>query len=70
MLYDEAQRELLIKPEVADKIMVSWNPKNNQSKLLQRKLPDIKVPNAVGDNKDCLVRLADNSGLDFSFIVK
>jgi hypothetical protein len=65
VLYDEAQRQLAIKPDVADKIMVSWNPKNNKEKLLERKLPD-----TVSDNKDCVVNLADGSGLEFGFTVK
>ena len=70
VLYDEAQRELKITPSVADKMMISWHPKNNKENLLNGKLPDIKVPNLVSESKNCVVRLADGSGLEFDFTVK
>ena len=70
VLFDEGLRQLEITPALADKIKVSWVPKFNRESLLQRKLPNIKVPNSVSESKYCTVTLTDGSGLEFGFTVR
>ncbi|XP_014770922.1 structural maintenance of chromosomes flexible hinge domain-containing protein 1 isoform X1 [Octopus bimaculoides] len=70
LLLDEAGREIKMDEKISSKIKVNWTPKMNKELLLQKKLPDIKIPTSISDQKYCHVSILDGSDTHFSFTIK
>uniref|UniRef100_A0A8D0GXS9 Structural maintenance of chromosomes flexible hinge domain containing 1 n=1 Tax=Sphenodon punctatus TaxID=8508 RepID=A0A8D0GXS9_SPHPU len=70
-MYDEAEREIIITPALAEKIKVNWTPKINREQLVQGRLPDVKVPTSVKDARYFLISfLDDHVSLESAFTVR
>lgn len=69
-LLDEAGRDITIDEKICSKVKVNWTPKLSKELLLQKKLPDIKVPTSTTDQKYCHVSILDGSDTHFNFTVK
>ncbi|XP_056377631.1 structural maintenance of chromosomes flexible hinge domain-containing protein 1 [Hyla sarda] len=70
-IFDEGDREILITPELAEKLKVNWTPKVSKEKLLKGMLPDVEVSNSVTNFQYCQVTFHDeNVSLESAFTVK
>ncbi|XP_069813827.1 structural maintenance of chromosomes flexible hinge domain-containing protein 1 [Dendropsophus ebraccatus] len=70
-LFDEGDREVLLTPELAEKLKVNWTPNVHREKLLQGRLPDVDVSTSVTKFQYCQVTYHDdNVSLESAFTVK
>ncbi|XP_073406986.1 structural maintenance of chromosomes flexible hinge domain-containing protein 1 isoform X2 [Dendrobates tinctorius] len=70
-IFDEGDREIIITPELAEKLKVNWTPKISIERLLKRMLPDVEVPTSVTNIQYCQVTFhGDTVSLERAFTVK
>ncbi|KAM4688949.1 structural maintenance of chromosomes flexible hinge domain-containing protein 1 [Discoglossus pictus] len=70
-IYDEGEREIIITPDLADKIKVNWTPNVYQENLIKGILPDVEVSTSVKDIRYCQVSFHDDHvSLESAFTVK
>ncbi|KAG8571143.1 hypothetical protein GDO81_011539 [Engystomops pustulosus] len=70
-LFDEGDREILITPELAEKIKVNWTSKVSREKLQKGMLPDVDVSTSVTNFQYCQVTFHDdNVSLESAFTIK
>ncbi|XP_034069913.1 structural maintenance of chromosomes flexible hinge domain-containing protein 1 isoform X3 [Gymnodraco acuticeps] len=68
-LYDEAGRDIPLTAEIASKIKVNWTGDVNLRDLVQGKLPDLKVPHQVQEERFFQVSYQDQN-VSVSFHIK
>eukprot|EP00079_Xenopus_tropicalis_P016421 XP_004915276.1 PREDICTED: structural maintenance of chromosomes flexible hinge domain-containing protein 1 isoform X1 [Xenopus tropicalis] len=70
-MYDEADRNVTITSELAEKIKVNWTPNVNKENLIKGLLPDVEVATLVKDIRYCQVSYHDDHvSLESAFTVK
>ncbi|XP_069587251.1 structural maintenance of chromosomes flexible hinge domain-containing protein 1 [Ranitomeya imitator] len=70
-IYDEGDREIIITPELAEKLKVNWTPKTSIERLMNGMLPDVDVPSSVTNIQYCQVTFhGDTVSLESAFTVK
>ncbi|XP_075682492.1 structural maintenance of chromosomes flexible hinge domain-containing protein 1 [Rhinoderma darwinii] len=70
-IFDEGDREILITPELAEKIKVNWTPNVPKEKLLEGRLPNVHVSTSVTNIQYCQMTFHDdNVSLESAFTVK
>lgn len=70
-IFDEGDKEILITPELAEKLKVNWTSKVSREKLLKGMLPDVEVSTSVNNMQYCQVTFHDdNVSLESAFTIK
>ncbi|OCT76683.1 structural maintenance of chromosomes flexible hinge domain-containing protein 1 [Xenopus laevis] len=70
-MYDEADRNIIITEELAEKIKVNWTPIIDKENLIKGLLPDVEVAISVKDIRYCQVSYHDDHvSLESAFTVK
>ncbi|KAM4026795.1 structural maintenance of chromosomes flexible hinge domain-containing protein 1 [Anomaloglossus baeobatrachus] len=70
-IFDEGDREILITPEIAEKVKVNWTPNTCIKNLRNAMLPDVEVPTSIASSQYCQVTLHDDTvSLESAFTVR
>uniref|UniRef100_A0A3Q2GFK0 Structural maintenance of chromosomes flexible hinge domain containing 1 n=1 Tax=Cyprinodon variegatus TaxID=28743 RepID=A0A3Q2GFK0_CYPVA len=67
-LYDESNKEVAVTPEIASNIKVNWTGEVNLRALVKGRLPDVRVPTKVQDQRFYQVSYQDQS-VSFCFTI-
>ncbi|XP_038153838.1 structural maintenance of chromosomes flexible hinge domain-containing protein 1-like isoform X2 [Cyprinodon tularosa] len=67
-LYDESNKEVAVTPEIASNIKVNWTGEVNLRSLVKGRLPDVRVPTKVQDQRFYQVSYKDQS-VSFCFTI-